>query len=1240
MFKKALQVVTAFGVLLACYAGYVRVFAVVARSVSEPARRPVSFARSEPKTAREAKARSVKAFGRDHWSAKDDLPIRIYNAERGLWIYADDYKWSADGRQLELSPFALVWDSRDGKGFKTATSDRAKIDLDRPFNLVVKPGASSSLHVVHARLEGDVRMRDDKGTDDTADDQRIGPMTYIEYDEPSLQIASESDVVLEDATYRITGVGLLIKLRPRDLTPPRPGAPPPATGFNGAQTVFLKKNVEIVLHDVGPSGMLPGNPSAVAKKGEKTPLRLRCDGVMQVDLPEPRVQPEVGPPSPQGPTLAQFDRNVEVLRGPAGAAPDQLNCDHLRLTLVPANKGKGEGTEKSGSNGEAAAGAAGSNLTLKRAEATGHNVRLVSAGQGVKARCNELIHKKQLPEAPDETYFRGDPTTRLIVEKTDVANQGPNKGKVTSYTTIRAIDASVFDDGRGNENAMVVARGPGEMETRPDKDKPVERTAKWLDQLDFRPNAPVAAKAGEAAPAAAPASKILTLTGRPVFRDLTTSSSLEARRTLVVWLEPKSKADPAAKPGPGGVPGGSSYDLRRLFALGDVHLKQPGKHLTARDRLDAVFASEPGPSAAPPTAGAAAAPPAKPPALVAGSSAAPAAGAGEKEAPARPAEPETRASANRVWASLRVRPATPGAAPAAETAPSLLGGGGLGSGNQTELDEVRLRGSVAFHQDPAPGKTKGTEVVGQAVDVINKGENRTLFRVFSTDGPAQASSRPGAEAPLAKVETDEMRIRGQVIGLDQATDQAWVDGRGEVTQTAARGLLSEKGLPAARPKTAAAGSKLSAGPKTTTMTISFAQGMKFFGQSTDLRGKPAARAEFYKNVHAETEDASMDCDDVMRTFLDRTVRLVNLKTPAPSKGDAGAKARDDDPKPEVAIIECLKNVVVVNSKTDPATKALLQRQRIEGDHLVYEKATGEFWLPGPGEVYLYEREGQNPTGAPGPKLGARDDRGSIVLTSAPGTATASSGGREPAVVGRTSPRDPSRLSSDRPAARDPKAGAARTLPPLVVTQIAFTREMHGRFGTGKDTGKPEKRMADFFGDVQAHHARVADGDTVLDPDKLPADGKSITSQVLRVVSEPQPPKSDGSDAPPRYLLRAWENAYALVEDKTIQADTITYDSLYDLFYAYGEDGRDVLIAQQDQVGQPSSVAQGRAAMYNARDGQSRLIEPKSMQLIDSRYGSRPKPVKPADETVKPKLPKRQGFRNPRGVTERKDFTGR
>ena len=143
------------------------------------------------------------------------------------------------------------------------------------------------------------------------------------------------------------------------------------------------------------------------------------------------------------------------------------------------------------------------------------------------------------------------------------------------------------------------------------------------------------------------------------------------------------------------------------------------------------------------------------------------------------------------------------------------------------------------------------------------------------------------------------------------------------------------------------------------MTISFARGMRFYGQSTDMRNKPAARAEFYKDVHAETDESTLECADVMRTYFDRTIKLVSAKRDPNAPADEGQdKDKAEEPKPEVAMIECVKDVSVVNSKYDPVSKALSQRQRIDGDYLIYEKLTGKFRVPGEGQVYLYEREGE------------------------------------------------------------------------------------------------------------------------------------------------------------------------------------------------------------------------------------------------------------------------------------------
>ena len=111
-----------------------------------------------------------------------------------------------------------------------------------------------------------------------------------------------------------------------------------------------------------------------------------------------------------------------------------------------------------------------------------------STHNGIKLRCNEMIHVRQLPLKPDMTYFRGDRTrpveiVKVDVEQVDEEDEGPDQGKVTSVTNIWTVDATLFDSGAGMDAANVVAHGPGRLETRPDRDQPVERIAIWQDRL-------------------------------------------------------------------------------------------------------------------------------------------------------------------------------------------------------------------------------------------------------------------------------------------------------------------------------------------------------------------------------------------------------------------------------------------------------------------------------------------------------------------------------------------------------------------------------------------------------------------------------------------------------------------------------------------------------------------------------------------------------------------------------------
>ncbi len=769
MLKKAFRVTFAFGLFVAGYAAYAQVFALVARKYQTAG--PHWTKHTEPETAVKAKKLAERAKGKDHWSADKDLEIRIYNSERKFWMYAPTYKRLEGGKVLEFAACLIISESNDGKSLKTIESNNARVELDRAFGVVPQPGdpPSGSMKVIRARLEGDIVIRDDKGTENPADDMRITKLTHLDYEDASLTITSSSDVDCLDDKSHVTGNGLLIKLRPNDAVPGVAGS----SGFNGVQTLILKKDVHVELFDVGASGILPGTtasaptPPEPAKTAAKTPpaptpLDVRSTGLMQVDLPKPPPPVAVGPPTPQGPTLVHFERNVEVLRRRSRPA---ARFAHLRQSLSHARPrrqasqarrrdeadNRDRERERRQKRRQAqrcprAGQRRGRSLTLRRAVANGHNVHLVSPAQGIKASCNELIHTKFLRPAPDQTYLRGDATTRLIVEKEDIATDGPNKGKVVGYTLIHTIDATIFDDGTGNDNATIVARGPGDLEAHRARDQPLERTARWEDQLTMLSVPPRTVKPGQPPQLR----KRLTLTGQPGFNDLLSKSTLNAKDVLVVWLAPKAAPAPvanAAKPDPG-VKKSGGLDIDELVALGDVQLTSPGKTLTARDRLDAVFES--------PIPTVVVDDPNRPAPVVSAPANANANANGKPgdkpaEKPAeRPEEPEARAIADRIWAKVLLKPTDPAKA---KTQPAPASGGLLGGGSggsQAEVDVVFLRGGVRIHQDPEVGKKRGTDIKGEAVDVYKTGENTSRFIVFERippepgklEAPAPAAAPP------------------------------------------------------------------------------------------------------------------------------------------------------------------------------------------------------------------------------------------------------------------------------------------------------------------------------------------------------------------------------------------------------------------------------------------------------------------------------------------------------------------
>ncbi len=1317
MLRKLLKLVTMLTLLAGCYLGYVRAFTVVmshltaARKVDD-----IPFIVKDSKSKQEAILHASESFGPKHWTADDNLQLRYYNSERGFWMYSqhDDRVIEEDGvrydgKRIKLRPAAIISRAKDGSSTKTVTADEAIIDLNQPLSFNAKPDAEPIV-VKHARLERNVMIRDDRGTlNDRTDDLLIGPLTWVEFDDDKLQLNSDSDVLIVDRDTRITGAGMLIQLRPKSESG-LPGAR--SSGFEGAQSAQINQNVHVLFTDVGKTGILPdtaqtkrGEPGKVEvrvdsqraqKNGatkdqaspEPVPLDLRCEGPMQVAFPKPHLPVKEGPPAPPGPTLVHFERNVVVRRGKLTEQPDQLDSDNLDLTLVPAEKtapgpGKAPSTGSqavtvavpSASSGQApAAEDAARNgeqngmlgdLVLQRVKATGHAVWLRSPAKGVRIFCNELLHKIAAPAGPNLTYWRSDPTRKVVVEKYDYVEErpqgpdGPVVRKPQSVTHIWTVDATMVDSGSGMETANLFAHGPGLLETRPIPDKmdsplkdvPPDRTAVWQDLMMLK---------NLLGPDQKIVQKELVLKGYPRVVDRVQQQSIDAVDTIAVWLKPKpaestpaksatAKATTTATSGQEGQGDssaeGGSFQIQRLLALRDVHLVAPSKNLTARDRLDADFKEAPSSTIATRSTAQGTSQPAaeaSPSAAAAGADARtdePEVAAMEKEP-----EPVMVAFADRVEADILIDPKTETKngkkdSTVKTTKASSSPSPGDPDSNY-EVRDLRLFGKVRLHQYPAPGKTKGQDASGEKLILHNEGPGRAVIDLYDRQDPENRKLARATPRPPAKVVTEDMTLEGQVLRLNQITDEAQAFGPGKLVQLTDRGLLSDKAEGEEDQPTdragADAGAESSSKPKDAQtikpkprtragkpqtekvpLVITWGEKMLFYGKSLDPENRPAAKAEFYKNVRAEMEDGLLYCTKIMTTYTDQPIPLAELgkmsqagsasKAKRKADRDAAEEGADaEKPKPELTLIDLVGNALAISRKVDPEKPVLLSLQKITSDHLIYDRRTGGFQSPCAGMVYLYDKA-DDPEKSKGPD------------------------GEAPVAN-----RRPIRPVAGKPG--DKPGGKARVLP-LVLTQIKFTREMIGRFGTGKTTDKTATRWADFFGDIEAARTPVANERTIVNYDRPPPDTYFLTSQTMRVVSEPPPPGSPSS-TPARNFLKAWENAYATTNDTMIQADIITYDSHNDLIYANGQEGRLVQVVQQLGPGQLGSPMRADAVRVNPKTGAADVIGPHVLQMLDKRTGTRPTPVAPPDPNAKPAKPRKNPYRPPANNIERKGFTGR
>ena len=1178
--KKISRMLITFVLLSVVYLGYSRGFALMAGLVATKRSVPILPVLTDvSKSSRETADLAVLAFGPGHWTTR--APMRYYDVQRGYWIFWQEQTRMAEGKTWEFSPMAIITRSKKNGPLKTITADKARVDFNVPFDASV-PGGEPA-RIIHALMRENVRIRDDKGTPDIADDLTTDPMKSLEYDEAKEHIIGLPDerVVLRDRGLTASGDGLVMELLRKQFAPIAEGEAPrasgPAAGFDGVKAIIFRRNPEIDIQDVGRSGIVPGGsgkPAQVVmttdKAGQKVtkaaprPGHIQATGEMRIDLPKPRLSTRasfVGPPAPPEPTIATFHQNVRVRQGDP-QTPEQLDCDHLVATMMPGEKvltGKAKAEAEDAAKARRLARADGtlavakeatkgqddpaaeppdagplSGLVLHRAVAKGHAVWLQSTANGMRALGNELRYTRCAPD-PDQIFLLADRQTEIV--KTDFHTTGKDKGKPQSISTILTKDVTIYQYPAGTRPPSVIARGPGTLETRAAGREEVERFASWQDSLTM-----VSAEGSE--------QRRVTLTGHPRIRSAS-QGDISADRSIVADLFPKAKAPVIladGKPVPAAT--GDALRITKLVADGDVHLvtpetpanptanppreASPGRQIIARNTLTAHFreATEGQIPKKPP----ASSPIAAQPDLVAALPQDPAAKP-KMVAPAKPPEPAMNAIADQVVALVLQQEGS----------------------DKGQVQDATLAGHVEIHQDPAKGKTQGTDITADSVRLQNKGVNRVL--VYANGTPANPA--------IAK--TDGRKIVGPVLVLDQSTDHAWVRGTGRLeTEQADTDFLDDSA-----PIVADANSdKKTARPAKKKGPLIITWGakpddpeawMNFFGRPDDYGdGVPeSAYAFFHSNVHANTDESSLQADQLKATF-DGPIAFVKAKeTETPRSGEK-------TPGPQIARLHALGHVDITARKYDPETGFLKDKKRIIHNEVTYEKATGQFFTgkDGPGEVYLYTTSKDENPQAPTAALAA-NPRAIRPVTA--------------------------RIPADRAAGKTPEP------PQLSLTHVSFSKKMQGRFTPPHD-GKPQDySTATFLGSVEAVMAKVPDENVEIDADRLPPDFYRIVSQKLNVLVEP--PQSQAEKASDRVLLDASGGAKAFTPKQAIDGDRITYDSMKELSYVYGGPSG-VMIVNQDGAGQPYTAGRGSSVFHNHKTGQTQLIDPQTFQIIDPSSGIR------------------------------------
>jgi hypothetical protein len=865
---------------------------------------------------------------------------RLYLAAKNMVLSAESCNFVNGTIQMSPVSIALFGKEKgDGKGreINTIRADNAVLTFDRPVNNM---NEVSGRKLVEAEMRGDIVLVNNRRTLSRVDDLEVyirqGPLYY---NEPKHLVWTRDNVHLVDKQSQpdpidIRGEGMEMELVTE--TPPAKGGAPPSTKnrnetISGVKRIELHANVHMHLYSNG-SGMMGGKkpepattaPREAKGKGPKpaaaprehvyihTPGRFRYDFLKDHDFAQFDV-PAGGAAGPQ---------DVEVIRDHGKDSPtDMLFCQHLELRLKhrdntppppglgsqPAHPAAGQDAEQS--------------LEIETVHAIDRRKELIltSDVEKLEASGTDFFYDA----TRKLTLLRGSPEIRVVKDR-NVLHAREMQMRDVKAPPRPGQPPEVFQE--------VIAPGPGSIHM-PSKGKEKSTThAYWTDRLISTRDGP---------------NDLLVLIGNARFLDDEHDQSLQGE-TLKVWLlpeDPKKKEAPARAPKPAPKPGEKKSpaptDITAEHGRKPHHIEankavvahSPDLNVHDCERLVLWFKdvaelpSAPQPEKPPLSA----APPARPAAPVAP----PPPGSRTPMPPIAPPSPPQVGKP--VSAGPVLGPPAPPPKPAnrpVDLSARFIEAWVLRADDRSQLDELRTRGKVHVHQEPAKPDEKPVDIHGSTLNMNYRPEGNLLV----------VSGEEGEDNDLAQLQMDKIYIIGPTVNIDQRDNVVWVDGVGAMQMESATNFQ---------------GSKLD---RPVPLTVHWNERMYFDGIS----------AEFLGNIQAEQQNSRLACKR-LQVFFDRPISLKD--------------GHQSDQPAKVRTLNCTDKVRVedVSYVRDELEKYQLIRGRelemrtVKPDEDEPRIGTqppaegNEVEVVGPGDVRILQRGGVDAT--PGAPPAARTDAG-------------------------------------------------------------------------------------------------------------------------------------------------------------------------------------------------------------------------------------------------------------------------